>query len=582
MNKKIIILGGGVAGMSAAHELMERGFQVMVYEKRSIPGGKARSVPVPYSGKDGKPGLPGEHGFRCFASFYKHVTDTMKRIPYKNNRRGVYNNLVNTNRINITQLGKPGVTMLSSFPGSLKELKILLKSVKEFNDRIGLEADEVNYFAERIWQYLTTCHSRRREEFEKITWWEFIGADSYSPAYQKFLAQGLTRSLVAANAKVANCKVEGDIVVQLLLGLFGLGVSVERVLNGPTNDVWINPWLEYLKKKNVTYEMQTAIDTIHCDGKNITGVTLRNKDGKTLEDTADYYILAVPVEVAAMLFSQPHHKPILKADPNLGRVIKLAQNVVGMGGIQFYLKEDIPVINGPVLHVDTPWALTSISHKQFWRDFNLKKYGDGTVGGILSVIISDVEEPGILYNKPAKDCNMKEIVEEVWTQLKLSLNMPGEKTKLEDSNFHSWFFNKSNQDELDKNKPLLYDDAEPLYIDKINSWHLRPHAYTHIPNFFLAADYVRTNTQLATMEAANEAARRAVNSIISISGVKVPLCKIWSFREPLVFSLGRWYDSIRYKLGKPWQNKFPWWLRLVRYLLVITYKFWKYFNRSEK
>lgn len=34
MSKKIIILGGGVAGMSAAHELSERGYSVEVYEKR--------------------------------------------------------------------------------------------------------------------------------------------------------------------------------------------------------------------------------------------------------------------------------------------------------------------------------------------------------------------------------------------------------------------------------------------------------------------------------------------------------------------------------------------------------------------
>ena len=32
--------------MSAAHELVERGFDVEVYEKQYIPGGKARSIPV--------------------------------------------------------------------------------------------------------------------------------------------------------------------------------------------------------------------------------------------------------------------------------------------------------------------------------------------------------------------------------------------------------------------------------------------------------------------------------------------------------------------------------------------------------
>ena len=99
--KKVIILGGGLAGMSAAHELVERGFQVTVYEKKHIPGGKARSVPVPNSARPGNTDLPGEHGFRFFPSFYRHVTDTMKRIPYGKNRQGVYDNLVATTRIEI-------------------------------------------------------------------------------------------------------------------------------------------------------------------------------------------------------------------------------------------------------------------------------------------------------------------------------------------------------------------------------------------------------------------------------------------------------------------------------------------------
>ena len=55
---KVIVLGGGVAGMSAAHELAERDIEVVVYETRAIPGGKARSIPVPASGKRGRRDLP--------------------------------------------------------------------------------------------------------------------------------------------------------------------------------------------------------------------------------------------------------------------------------------------------------------------------------------------------------------------------------------------------------------------------------------------------------------------------------------------------------------------------------------------
>lgn len=42
----VIVMGGGVAGLTAAHELAERGFEVHVHEARTTWGGKARSQPA--------------------------------------------------------------------------------------------------------------------------------------------------------------------------------------------------------------------------------------------------------------------------------------------------------------------------------------------------------------------------------------------------------------------------------------------------------------------------------------------------------------------------------------------------------
>ena len=79
MATTVAVLGGGVGGLSAAHELAERGFDVTVYEQRARPGGKARSYPTP-------DGLPAEHGFRFFPAFYRHLPDTMARIPLDGGR----------------------------------------------------------------------------------------------------------------------------------------------------------------------------------------------------------------------------------------------------------------------------------------------------------------------------------------------------------------------------------------------------------------------------------------------------------------------------------------------------------------
>ena len=64
---KVAILGGGVAGMSAAHELLERGYQVEVYDLGDLPGGKAKSM---YHGPPGPNNrrLPAEHGVEDFTA----------------------------------------------------------------------------------------------------------------------------------------------------------------------------------------------------------------------------------------------------------------------------------------------------------------------------------------------------------------------------------------------------------------------------------------------------------------------------------------------------------------------------------
>ena len=100
---RVAILGGGVAGLTGAHELAERGFEVVVLEARDIPGGKARSLPVPDSGTGDRADLPAEHGFRFFPGFYQHVPDTMRRIPHGTGT--VLDNLAGATRILFAQAG---------------------------------------------------------------------------------------------------------------------------------------------------------------------------------------------------------------------------------------------------------------------------------------------------------------------------------------------------------------------------------------------------------------------------------------------------------------------------------------------
>jgi hypothetical protein len=103
-------------------------------------------------------------------------------------------------------------------------------------------------------------------------------------------------------------------------------------------------------------------------------------------------------------------------------------------------------------------------------------------------------------------------------------------------------------------------NLEPLFINTVNSWSLRPHALTEIENLFLAADYVKTRTDLATMEGANEAARWAVNGIAQDiekrEKVKLKRCGLFMFDEPAVFAPFRRIDKWLFERGLP-RRPFP-------------------------
>ena len=154
MGQTVAILGGGIGGLSTAHELAERGFEFRVFESKPIFGGKARSIPVPNSAVDGRKLLPGEHGFRFFPGFYRHVHDTMSRIPFRDNPRGVLDNLVPTTRTALARAGAPDMLVCSRFPRDWHDWKTAIRGAFDFARLIPLR-DMVHYL-QRLLVWVTS------------------------------------------------------------------------------------------------------------------------------------------------------------------------------------------------------------------------------------------------------------------------------------------------------------------------------------------------------------------------------------------------------------------------------------------
>ena len=533
----VAILGGGIGGLSAAHELAERGFAVTVFERNGAFGGKARSVSVAGSGVDGRADLPAEHGFRFFPGFYKHVTDTMRRIPFGSTGGNCRDNLVQATRILLARAGKLDPLWVARFPETLDDYRTAFFALF---DKLDIPHHEIAFFVTRLLALATSCEDRFREEYEEITFWDFIDAKARSENYRRYLGQGMTRSLVAMRAEDSSTRTVGRILLQLFYGILVPGRVFDRLLAGPTNDVWIDPWLAHLRRLGVTLVPNAPVRAFNLQGDRIGSVSI-DLAGRPEQVTADYYVAAVPVEVMQRLT----FPELVRAAPSLARLGELRTE--WMNGIQFYLRTDRPLADGHAIYLDSNWALTSISQRQFWRGYDLSAYGNGGIGGILSVDISNWTAPGNFNGRAAMAATSRdEIKDEVWAQLKAALNAAGD-IKLDDDNLVAWFLDP----DISLPNPGTVANAEPLLINHVGSLAARPEAFTELGNLFLASDFVRTHTDLATMEAANEAARRATNAILAVSGVTAEPCGLWEFDVPLVMRNAQLLDQLRFRMGLP-------------------------------
>jgi uncharacterized protein with NAD-binding domain and iron-sulfur cluster len=534
----VVIIGGGVGGLTVAHELVERGFTVNIYEARPAWGGKSRSQPVPGSATGGRRELPGEHGFRFYPRFYKHVIDTMSRIP--SGGASVVERLRPTTESAIALVDR--ATWYRFFRRRVSRPFEVIEALELFFQELDFDNRDIGLFTAKILQFLTSCDERRLAEYEHLSWWEFLDGDRYSENFQRQL-RAVPRTMVAMDPRRGSARTVGTVSMQLIMDYADTGVTNDRTMGGPTSEMWFDPWVDHLHSLGVQFHQAAKATAIHVAAGAISGIEI---DGVGMV-TADHYVLAVPIDIAIGLIT-----PQMAAlDPALARLAAAnADDLVSwMTGIQYFLYEDVPLVRGHTFYPDSPWALTTISQPQFWRDLGLfrTRYGNGEVGGLISVDISDWDTPGNYINKPAKECTKDEVAEEVWAQLKAGLNgLTPDEAVLTDQMRHSYHLD----DDLDY-ATLPPQNHSRLLVHPPGSWELRPQAATQIPNLVLAADYVQTNTDLASMEGACEAGRAAANAILDRTGSAALRAEIWPLTEPTTFERAKRHDRRRFLAGKP-------------------------------
>ena len=158
--QRVAIFGGGVAGLSAAHELGERGFAVEVFEKKPLFGGKARGLRF-RARPQALAGICPANMVSGSSRFLRHLPDTMSRIPFGAGT-SVADNLTHATRILLARTGAPPIDLPARLPRDTQDWTIALHAMLT---GIGIPDDEVLYFIERLLVLLTTCPKRRLREY---------------------------------------------------------------------------------------------------------------------------------------------------------------------------------------------------------------------------------------------------------------------------------------------------------------------------------------------------------------------------------------------------------------------------------
>jgi hypothetical protein len=571
----------------------ERKVKVTIANVDNFPEDLPAEIAIAFSFRVRERWIPGEHGFRFFPSFYHHLFDTMARTPllepvpklqlaaaqeramtvnanpdrYTETGRTTFDNLRPTTKLAFGFAdGRWPVEFSRSLPRSFEDLYHWLEIVFEGREGarvrgLGFTIRDTARFQLKIIQFLTSGKERRRD-YEKMSWLEFLGGEqSFSPTFVEAISNW-PEALVAMRARDVDARTHGAVLCQLALDNLRPPAYRDGTLNGPTSEAWIKHWKRYLEAQGVEFihgKLEGFRVVTVADGQDVVWPEVRCYEPRypDAEHNAPllpgYFVLALPAGEAKRV-AKSYMDAVGSATPNRDLAALAKQRLFGddgdldlprprgqlrhMIGIQYYFDEDISWLDGHAYFAGSPWGLSSISQVRFWQEKHDWEHG---YRGVLSVVISimdraDAPVPaGGPKPKAVWDCSPDEIAEEAWRQIRASLGNAIPEPRY-------WHLD-------DDIKPRIggdgrqngYDNTSPYQINLPGFWDERPgdlerpdgQRYCALDGVVCAGTHMKTFTRLTTMEAANESARHAANSILhhaNVSTRRSP-CGIWPIEE---------------------------------------------------
>jgi uncharacterized protein with NAD-binding domain and iron-sulfur cluster len=527
MTKNVAIFGAGIAGLSAAHEFSQRGYQVSVYEANDTAGGFFRSA------RREEDNLPSEYSWHGLGPWYHNTFDLLQQIPFDKNS-SLYERILSRpmdyavvpNKLEADLVMSDLFEKPKAFRMSLRD-KISLSwgvlKVGSVNSRSKQHYASANASAYWKSRMTPTGHATWKALFGP-----WIGSDwPYTSLHHVGLFFG--RNICSGPSYKHEADEHGPAWKHESMCGWSL-------LRGPSNEWWFDKWVAHLEQGGVTFHWQTALEALDFDGEKITGAQV----ALDTRVQADIYVLAnTPFSAAEIVGKNPH----LLEDKQLAKLQPLIQDgphTQVSFRIAFAERILWPRERTAIALADSPFNITLFANEQSWPSkIDLGK----DIASLWTCTACVASVPGKVHEKPLRNCTKEEFIDEVLAQIYESevLDLMIKKANngrslrefpiLTTEVWHEWHFS-----------PNGITPDQPKWVTTTNTQPHRPSQATSIPNLVLAGAHTNTEADIWSIEGAVESGRRAAkvyeSDVVVKSQHKPLLLKVSAFLDDGLFALG--------------------------------------------
>jgi len=596
MKKNIIIIGAGISGLSTAHKLVNKGFNVEIYEKEDIIGGMAR-------GKLDKDEVQIEHSWRGFGPFYHNLYEIMKEIPL--------NGIEHFSSYTIDEISKhdsiddlwtyyegnvyditdyvdehPGGSIILNCGGKnlsdvwkeygyewhkkndyvmdvLEEYKIgtIAEHFTDKNDNnniySNLNKDNISFylFNNKDEKYKNPSINWKDYLFLTHIYLKVITSDKRKKKYMKRKLVDYLKNNIS--------KQSFDYIVNFLSGPgYGLDINTLSVghffhfielclnegskwndwktLNGPIDEAWFKPWYNYLKNKGVKIYLNSELKKINYTENKINSLEIKINNNLKKISGDDYILCLGPSSLLKVLF--------ISKLKDMGMKYLKFDTVNNQVSFRMGLKKKVNFKkNYGFILLDSPYNITFNSCSDHWKDY--ESFGkNGEIKTLISGTLVRTYQKGSLYNKTALNLTEKELLDEIVHQIlssKQLINFLKEENNgyilsKEDIIYKSIF-----EDWYERNNKMRVKNKK--WINTINNEEHRIDGKTKFDNLFIGGGHIKTSTNIWLMEGAAESGLIVTNYILK--KYKKKLVNVYTHKSNKLILFLKNLDNILYKFN---------------------------------